>query len=246
MDRCAGMKKDVEKQILHDNKKEKKVVVKIDKKLKKYDRVHRITCELYADPHVHGFNKKDFNAQTLGDWVLYRGKHLSAHYRGKSFGSWVGPVKYGVRLYDHKIYSVGFDLSKLRINGKIRTILEGELKLNGKGGIIRKNKNTITFSTNHGEEVDFISFGWFYNSYVRSNRRHVTGVCSQKFIKSKFFHNPHHGKRITITKVKCPNKKEFIHRCKNRKLNGKKLKFCVADLCNGLPVRIEKQILKKK
>jgi len=157
------------------------------KKKKKWKKIHRIVCELYADPHVHGFNKKYFEAQTEGDWVLYRGNNLSAHYRGKRFGSWVGPIKFGVRLYQNRIFSVGFKFDKLRINGKIRSIPEGELKLNG--GLIRRNGNKITFSTNDGEDVDFISFGWFFNAYVRSNARKITGICSQKFVRSKFFRN---------------------------------------------------------
>jgi len=55
---CAGLDKKIEKRILKRNKHEKKKIVKVSKRVLKHLRVKRITCELYADPHVHGFNKK--------------------------------------------------------------------------------------------------------------------------------------------------------------------------------------------
>jgi len=84
--------------------------------------------------------KKFFNAQVVGDWVLYKGKNLSAHYRGKSFGVWVGPIKFGVRLFKYKIYSVGFKFDKLEINGKIHRIMNGVKRLKHGGLITRKKK----------------------------------------------------------------------------------------------------------
>jgi len=89
-----------------------------------------VTCTLYADPHVQGFSRKFYDAQTEGDWVLYRGRHLSAHYRGRRFGAWVGPVKFGVKLKRNRIYTTGFKLERLELNGKIINIKNG----------IRKNK----------------------------------------------------------------------------------------------------------
>jgi len=241
-DRCAGLRKNIEKKIIHDIEKERKIVIKIDQKKKKYQRVHRIACSLYADPHVHGFNKKNFDAQTVGDWVLYRGMNLAAHYRGKRFGSWVGPIKFGVRLFHHKIYSIGFSQSSLRIDGKVVNIPHGELKLNG-GGIIRRAGTKLTFSTDNGEDVDFIAFGFFFNAYVRSSVRHITGICSQKFVRSHFFRHSIEGRKVIIKRRVCKRRKLFKKQCQLRGLIGKRRLFCTRDLCSGLPVRIEREIL---
>jgi len=223
----------------------KKVVVKIDKKKKANFKIKRITCEIYADPHVHGFNQKYFNAQTVGDWVIYRGENLSAHYRGKSFGSWVGIVKYGVKLFDAKIYSVAFNLNKLIINGEERNIPNGITKLSN-GGIIQKNGNKLTFSSGRGEDVDFVSYGWFYNTYVRSDVPKISGLCSQEFVHSHFFNHYEKAHRIEIKKEHCPKKMENKQRCLAAGINKpEKVRFCVRDLCNGLPMKIEDKILIK-
>jgi len=236
-DLCAGLPVKIELQIIKLNKKED--VVKI---IKKKVVVNRITCALYADPHVHGFNNKYFEAQTVGDWLLYRGTDLSAHYRGKSFGSWVGPIKFGVRLFHNRIFSIGFTFDKLLINGRVRNISNGKTKLGH--GEIRRNGNTITFSNKNGEEVDFVTFGSFFNAYVRSNVQFVDGICTQKFKRSLFFNHPHTPKVITFKKRRCPRRMLFRNKCIKKGLRGKRLTFCIRDLCNGLPSRIEKQILK--
>jgi len=208
-------------------------------------RVNRITCELYADPHVKGFNKKYFNAQTVGDWILYKGKNLSAHYRGKSFGSWVGAVKFGVRLYKYKIYSTGFNFETVKVNGRLKKLLNGVNKLKH-GGFIKKEGNKITFSTNDGEEVDFISYGSFFNAYVRSNIPKITGICSEKFIHSHFFSHYHKGHRVKFSKKHCVHKKRHVLSCKRRGLKGAALKNCVFDRCAGLSKKNWKKNVKKK
>jgi len=87
--------------------------------------------------------KQNFNAQTEGDWVLYRGTDVSAHYRGKRFGAWVGPIKFGLRVFENRIYTVGFTFDKLLINGDLRSIANGRTELS-KGFILRNgNKNNI-------------------------------------------------------------------------------------------------------
>jgi len=182
--------------------------IKSKKYCKVIRRVTRITCSLYADPHVHGFNNKNYDAQTEGDWVLYKGENLSANYRGKRNGGWVAAIKFGVRLFGNRIYSVGFKFDTLKINGHIKRIKEGINKISKRGSIIKAG-NKITFSTNDGEEVDFITFGSFFNVYVRSNVEKVSGICSQQFIKSKFFKHIHQGKIIKFRHKKCPKKNEI-------------------------------------
>jgi hypothetical protein len=215
LDMCAGLKKSIEKRILKRNKHEKKKVFKVSKRILKHLRVKRITCELYADPHVHGFNKKYFNAQTVGDWVLYKGKHLSAHYRGKSFGVWVGPIKFGVKLFNYKIYSIGFNFDTIKVNGRVKKLLNG-VNILKHGGLITKNGNKITFSTNDGEEVDWVSYGSFFNAYVRSNIPKISGLCSEQFVHSHFFKHYHKGHRKHFAKKVCHRRKFHVETCKKR------------------------------
>jgi len=238
-DLCAGLPIKIENRLLRRNKREKKV-----KLIRERVKVQRITCELYADPHVHGFNKQRFEAQTRGDWVLYRGKHLSAHYRGKSMGSWVGPIKFGVKLFNHKIYTHGFDLGTLKIDGEKVSIPAGVTPVGKRGQITRVN-NRITISTQNGEEIDIVSYGWFFNAYVRSNVRVITGICSHKFIRSNFFNHPEKGKLEKFKRDVCPRRQFFRAECKGRGLNGEGLRFCVKDLCAGLPKKVEDRLLKR-
>jgi len=222
--------------MLKRNKHEKQKVIKPIKVIRV---LHRVTCQLYADPHAQGFDKKYFDAQTVGDWVLYRGKRLSAHYRGKRFGAWVGPIKFGVRLYHHRIYSVGFKFDKLKIDGEVRDIQQGVTKL--KRGKITVVGNKITFSSKR-EAVDFVSYGSFFNAYVRSSVTRVSGICSHQFIKSGFFGHPQKGHKV-IVKRTCHRKFQHTESCKRRGLKGRPLKFCVRDLCAKLPKKIEDKII---
>jgi len=236
-DFCNGLEKKIEEKIININKEEKelkKIVIK---------RVSRITCSLYADPHVHGFNNRYYNAQTVGDWVLYRGVHLSAHYRGVKMGSWVGAVKFGVRLYGDRITSNDLTFNSIRINGEVQTLTNGVRKISRKGSVIKAG-NKLTFSTNDGEEVDFITFGSFMNVYVRSNVDTVHGICSQQFIKSKFFKHSQKGKIVEIETEKCPNREKYTISCKKRGLRRGALRQCIQDLCNGLSKEIENKMIK--
>jgi len=43
----------------------------------------------------------------------------------------------------------------------------------------------LHFLIKGGEELDIISYGTFFNAFVRSNAEHTRGICNQEFIKSK-------------------------------------------------------------
>jgi len=107
-------------------------------------------------------------------------------------GVWVGVIKFGVKVYHHKVFSVGFGLDKLIIDGREHSIPNGKTEI-GKRGFVFRNGNKVTFSTGNGEEVDFISYGYFYNAYTRSTVPKVTGLCSQEFVKSHFFNHEQTG-----------------------------------------------------
>jgi len=203
-----------------------------------------VVCSLYADPHVQGFSKKYYNAQVVGDWVLYKGHHMAAHYRGKSMGSWVGAIKFGVRIHHHRIFTVDFALNALKIDGRVVSLSNGEIKV-GKRGTIVKSGNQVTFKTNMGEELDIITFGSYFNAYVRSRATKVSGLCSEQFIKSRFFDHPHAPKDEHIKLPECKHKKLFEEKC--RKMGHKKKgahRACVFDLCAGMKERIVKKILR--
>jgi hypothetical protein len=256
MDRCNGLDKRIENKIIKINKKEQKTKIKKQGKNKKHrkDRKkHRkdrkkhkkstITCSLFADPHVVGSNKRHFEAQTVGDWELYNGENLSVHYRGIQMRGWVASVKFGVRLFNDKIYSTDLGFNSLKINGQVRPIQNGRTQISNEGVVI-KNGNKLTFSTNQGEEVDFISFGSFFNAYIRTNVKSATGICSQQFNRSYFFGHPQKGKIVKINTNNCANRAVFRRHCRARGLKGGDLRDCVVDRCNGLDKRIENKIIR--
>jgi hypothetical protein len=131
------------------------------------------------------------------------------------------------------------------INGQLKRIPNGESKLS-KRAIIKRNGNKITFSTNDGEEVDFVTFGSFFNVYVRSNVEIVSGICSRQFIKSKIFGHPRKGKIVKINNKKCSKQKmkSYKRSCKRKGLKRGEFKNCVRDLCNGLSRKIERRIVR--
>lgn len=122
--------------------------------------------------------------------------------------TWVGAIKFGVRIYNDRIYSNDLQFNTLIINGHIKHLNAGVTNLSGKGTVIKAG-NKLTFSTNDGEAVDFISFGTFMNIYVRSNVEKVSGICSQQFIRSKFFNHVQIGKLVKIKTPKCDHKKNL-------------------------------------
>jgi len=234
-DLCNRLPKNIEKRILHRNKGEKK-------REAPRKRVKRDQCQMYADPHVHGFNGKNFNAQVDGDWVEYRGLHLSIHYRGKRFGSWVGQVHWGAHVFGQRIASRGFDVKQVNIDGQDITLQSGRNKL-PRGGYLDINGNKITISTGEGEEADFVTFGSFFNSFVRSDVEIVSGICSEQFVKSNFFSSPINGKVEHIHERLCHRREHFEKRCRHDRLVGAKLINCIFDFCQGVSKKFEEKIV---
>jgi len=205
---------ELKKKILKENKHE-------DHKIVKVRRVKRPQCQMVADPHVHGFNNKNYDAQTEGDWVLYRGLNLKVHYRGKRFGGWVGAVQYGIRLFGQRISSRGVNSNVVNIDG-VDTNINGKINL-PRGGFIKKSGIRITYGTSDGEEVDFDAHGTYYNVYLRSSVPDVSGLCSQQFVRSSFFRNPIIGEIDNIRVGKCHKRSHFRRKCERLGLRGKKI-----------------------
>jgi len=221
--------------MLKENNKEKHKLIHVK-------RVHRVQCQLYADPHVYAFNTHRFDAQVEGDWVIYRGLYLSAHYRGKRFGSWVGPVKYGIRLYGQRIASRGFG-NTVNIDGQNTNLNQGINRL-PKGGYINVQGAKTTYSTEDGEEIDFVSGGTYYNVFVRSNVPNVSGLCSQQFVKSNFFSSPEIGQIDHIEHHHCKHHERFHRICANKGLTGNALKDCIFDRCGGFSRKDERRVIR--
>jgi len=226
-DFCKGINpKDAEK--IHD--------VIIHDKPKPPPRGPTKNCQMFADPHVVGFAGYGFNAQTPGDWTLYKGLHMETAYRGESHGAWVGISKFGVIVYRHKITSIGFDLKNIEIDGEIKKLKNGRTNLSN-GAYLLVSGNKITISTGDGEEVDYISYSnYFYNAYVRSNinAAQQSGICSHQFHPSNYFNHPEAPKEDPRVHH-CERKKHFMEICKTKNLRSKvALDNCVFDFCQGM------------
>jgi len=135
-------------------------------------------CSLVADPHAQALDGSRFDAQTVGDWVLYQGTHLRVSYSGKSMGKWVGAVKWVTKIDENVIRSVGFN--KVLVNGKLISIVKGGKITFKEGSWIKMSGNKVTIGT-VGEEVDFYAYGYFFNQYIRSNvdsKKNFRYLCS--------------------------------------------------------------------
>jgi len=233
-DLCAKLPKDIEKKILRENRRENR------KKIYVVSPVKRVTCDLYADPHARSFDGAYWEAQTCGAWVLHQGPSIIVHYLGKKFGSWVGVVDWIVDVRGDIVRAVPFN--GLTVNGQPANPT-GKFRLPN-GGSITKAGNKITISSEVGEEVDFISYGSFYNAYVRSNLVGVSGLCSHQFVRSSAFGHKD-GEILQKPKLFCPQKQKHLKYCKGKGLKGIPAMNCAFDLCAKLPRAIERRILRQ-
>jgi len=118
-------------------------------------------CSIYADPHCTPFDNAVFNNQVPGDWVLYEGENLSAHYRGVyhyGWVGWVGPTRFGIKLFNVRIFTTGFNFEHLVVDHKKISIANGKTQIGQ--GYVTKNGNTLIFSTGMGEDLTIQSLYW--------------------------------------------------------------------------------------
>jgi len=235
-DLCAKMPKEIEKKMIEQNKVEDKSRTYVVSPIK------RVTCDLYADPHARSFDGARFEAQTAGDWVLHSGPSLSVHYRGQSFGRWIGIVKYLIEVRGDIVRSEGFN--GVTVNGNLVQLVAGQAFSLPNGGKIVKAGNKVTVSSGVGEECDFISFGTFFNAYVRSTLAGVSGLCSHQFVRSHAFGHPQEGKMMENPKLHCEEKERHMKYCRGKGLHGHAQLNCAFDLCAKFPRSIERKILR--
>jgi len=231
-DLCAKFPKNLEDKMIKYNKKENKKVIH------RLSPVKRITCDLYADPHARSFDGKMFEAQTQGDWVLHNGPTLKLSYRGHKVGSWVAVVDWFARVKEDVIRNNKF--SGFTVNGQPAS---GTVQLKSGGTVIQAG-NKITIKSNEGEEADFMSYGYFWNAYVRSNMLKVSGLCSHQFVRSKAFGHPEKGHILPKPHVHCAAKNRHMKSCAKKGLTGAKQVNCVFDLCANFPKDIENKIIR--
>jgi len=222
-DLCNGMTKEQVEKIFNVNKVHKKEKPKCARGAVR-------SCNIFADPHVTPFTGGMYNAQVLGDWVAYGGFRLESHYRGKSFGSWVGIISFGVVLDGHMIKSTGINANRITIDGHSKEV-GGKIQVGD--GSITKSGNTITFSID-GEEVSFTSYGSYFNMAARSNVINTRGLCSHQFVKSSFYGNPQEGHFANVKKTKCHKKEHFREFCKKRGCMAEQEFACILDRCSGM------------
>jgi len=224
---------------LRFSKKSKKCVKK-GKKPQKDKVPKKLTCDLFADPHVKDFKGKGFEAQRTGDFILYKSEFISAHYRGRSFGKWVGVVNWLVKLGEDRIRSIGFKqvaINGQRMKGNSQTLAGGKVTIAG-------NKFTVT--SNHGEIIDWIAHGSFFNGYVKSQVKGTRGICNHQFLHSKAFRHPMEGEKVPKPLGKCAKQKKNENWCHKKQLVGAGFNNCVFDLCQNLPKAMEKTLMKEK
>jgi hypothetical protein len=247
-DKCRGTSKKIEDRILKQQRKEDFKVVKRPSKPRPKpfrDPPKYITRECYftADPHAKALTGKHFEAQTVGDWVAYKGPRLTMSYRGKSMGRWVGIVEWYAKLNGHTIRTKG---NQLLIDGRSFPLQNGGKKSWGKTSVTWQN-NKVSLKT-LGEESDIFYYGSFWNLFVRSTRclKKIKGLCNQQWVASKAFDHPQAAKRPHLPRKPCPNRKDHEKFCRAHTKNPYHFKECVSDRCRGTSKRIEGKILKQE
>jgi len=203
----------------------------------------KMTCDLYADPHVKDFKGKYFEAQKTGDYVMYNTETMTVSYRGKKFGRWVGVVNYLVKVGDDFVRNVGF--KGVAVNGSPVNIANGQTHQLRAGTIVVKG-NKFTITSQRGEIAEFIAHGYFFNAYVRSNVQGSTGLCVHQFVHSKAFRHPQEGESVHKKIGSCHSKKRHENFCHKRGLVGANFNNCVFDLCQKMPRKQEIALLKEK
>jgi len=199
-------------------------------------------CELFADPHARGFYGKTFEAQAIGDWVIYKGKRFTASYRGVSQGAYAASIDYIVNLNSGIVVKSAGANSAYSVNGKVYTA-DGLQNL-GDGVTVSKAGNKVTVAAK-GEEIDFEQLGDVFNIYVRSSRLKVGGLCAHKFQQSGEFTLPLKAELIKPKTPPCPKKVAFKRFCARRKLGPAHMKQCVHDLCSGVSRFHEDEFIKR-
>jgi len=202
------------------------------------------TCYLVADPHASSFDGARFDAQTVGDWVFYKGPHLEASYRGKSMGRWVGAVQWVVRVHHNLIKSIGFN--QVSINGHVHNIAKAGTKNLNAGTQVVMTGNRVTISSK-GEAVDFYAYGYYFNLYARSDKRadRISGICAHQMLHSGDFGTVKRPKIVHFPHRHCAKKAHYTRVCQRRKLRGVLLRNCVFDLCAHTPKNVVFKIRKE-
>jgi len=200
-------------------------------------------CQLFADPHTIGFSGQFYNAQSVGDWLIYKGKRLSSSYRGVSQGVWTANVQWIVRVRGGSVIRSYGSGEGFTLNGEVFTT-NGTQKVNKLVSVSRSGY-TVTVSA-PGETISFVySPGWWYNTYVTSSHTKVSGVCSHQFIFSEDFDHPIKGRFLVKGLPPCPKKEEYKTFCRQQKLGIAHRKQCVFDLCSGITKDDEGRIIKR-
>jgi len=269
-DLCAGISRKNEKRIIKiTRKEERKVAPKKKKKNKKKRKKsytkkkkkivipvrRRVTCAAEGDPHFTLFDGRHLDFQGVGDWVLYKGHHLTIHYRG---ASWYGfprvQIKFAAKIRGDIIISQGQDLSRIKVNNRLVHLPENKVFKLPNGGSLTKSGNRLNMNTNINEDADFYSYAgttdprgqpFYFNSYVRSASHKIGGACAAQYIQAKGLFSTERKARIKKVKLpKCPKRKRYIRFCEKRTTKKSTVKNCVFDLCAGIRKNNEKKLLK--
>jgi len=215
-------------------------------------------CYSTGDPHFTGFNKRKWNWQGRGDFVLVKSRTLTVHTRTGKWNRASVNTKIAAKLDLDVVESIGFVGNSWLINKKKVVTLKRnkEYKLRSGAKIIYKGNRKTYLYTSQGDLVDCIFNSRKYiNVIVRAKySKGASGLCvSSRNVKA--------GKGLFRRYVKGdPGRKEqpcsrrdlkkALSKCKRAGVKKNDWDTCAIDVCNGLPPKavrdVEKELKKIK
>jgi len=203
------------------------------------------TCYFIADPHAKTLTNVYFEAQGIGDWIAYKGPHMTISYRGQKMpgNRWVGIVEWFARIGDFTVRSKG---NQITVDGHLHPLNKPNKVAMGATSVTWNNKS-VQLRT-RGEEADFQFFGTFWNLNIRSTRdpSKIKGLCMKQFLPSKAFPHPKPAAVIMTPAASCPKRTQYVTWCKKHNKTQHAIDRCVFDRCAGTGKALENEIIKRE
>jgi len=209
-------------------------------------------CTLYGGSHFKSFYGKKFTNHYLGDWVVVESKEFSVHRRSRKIHHATVTKRIALNLNGDKIEAKRANKFILNHNVKVYLKVGQKYRLPNGAVVKRLTKNKVKFFTTsgsanaqfvHHRRVRYINLSVRVPKEVKS-----IGACSGSMSAAHgvFKHEliikaSHHKKHLKISK-RC--NKRAKKRCSKHK--GKKLRYCIFDICSNLGFLPPKSSHKRK
>lgn len=212
-------------------------------------------CTIWGSGHVKPFVTRTFTYFRSGDLAFLRGKQLKCHARVVQRKQYVQVRGFACKVKGDKVESIGRRGNKFLINGKSTiTMKKGKVYKLPKGGYIKQlSKNTVVVDSNNGAFVE-ANFNSRFVSII-SKVKHASlfkGLCQGKngnHYGRGIFKKQYKPKNSKFIPVECKNRKQFVKECKKaigkRRFSKHFVAACVDDRCRGLPLDVEKHMLRE-